>query len=1608
MTRRVLDVAIRSEFKKGFGDIAKQFSTLEKTLKGVEQSVNKLANNIDRQLTFKQAQMGAKKFADNQRVANKTVEDGIRIAKRYESAHTALGNKLAAVANAQKTGSVSSKQRLEAEIGLLSQYIKKTGDLSVLQNKNKYRDSKGRFVSFTKDSIKAVSDMHVQVEKQIASTGPRLITKINDQNGRIREAMSNIMGPKAVTNKAKKDAQAFYEGLWGSPEVVAPKLITRIQGQSAKIKEAVANIAKQGQNYRGEFSNRNEQASFYQSAWGRNPRRGAIGDDGIFSSRLTRDVIGQQTGMNKSPELKALSDHYRALERQAGMSSARIRNMNFGPNPAKHEPAFKRLMDSYNRIGFALFQLQATTASVLGLTGIGMIVKQADAFITMQNQVARTSDSLDDLGANMKDVYKISKETFSDPTVVGNMFSRINKYSDALKLSREQVGGVVGGISGAFAASPGNAGEKSASQYQFMQAIQSNRLGGDELRSVLEMAPYVGDILTKGISKLRGMPEGKLIDLRAQGEAGTPVTAKEIVAVFNDPAIQAEIKNMLGRQARTFGDLLNVGKVRLMEMTEQFMKSSGAFSGVINMLARFLADDVKFAKFTSALETATLALVTYGGMLTAQAGFNGAKNVVGALGARAGFGRNALGIAETVLDANGNATAKRGVGQFGSTVWGNTMSNAGVNSMMAAANRENKLISAGRMTTAGEMISKPSKLTAVSKVAENAFLGLGAALNVAKNPIPALKSGFTGIAGAATKGASAVRAGAGAWAASAGMVASQGRVGAVLFRGMGSALGVVGRVLAPVVGLFGGLTVPLVLIASIIALLAMRFNQLLGQMTGGMNIIDILKGTWMMLMDQLGKAASFLKNSFLGEIWNGIVGFVDGILKFIGKAAANNPYFQAAQADRQAGSAVFNGKAGVFDSQGNIVQARVNAARPGQRATVSALAGGEIIRRAADVTAADRAAAFRNGQWLQNPGVDPATPTGNKAGLPETPNKPKGAGNKGPKDPWPEFIRDLNLKVQSVTDLRSIAPGMRDIQSSLNENLRRAMDVTNFDSSGFATLSEAWLAFSATNSDKAAKVNELNSKLKNEKLIEAMREFTTSLTDTLIDMNSTWAKAGKSGLSGELFDFQRSTQQKFLDSEFFKGSASDRETLRQLMADSGAVLPEGFNDNFESWFDPEKVAQYNEQIKQGNELIIGSKVRASRRENQLAKQALDTYTTTLGVFGKQRETQEEINSLVQDFVSANGDMDPITGRIVVKNQELTEQLMQQVALVRARAQIEKDYAANASNGFREAIASYREGLQDVAGQTKDIFNNAFQGLEDSLVDAMSTGKMEWGNLLETMTKDVSRMFIKRFVMTPITNMVEGIGGKLFGTSNTDQTITANNVYINSTPIGELFGAAGNNIQSFMSNFTDKEGGRWFDFGGGNDQGPTGQTPAFTGNFFSRMMGNAGNFMGNMMGGAKNGMGNIMSMIGNFLPPPFNMLSKVFSLFHEGGTVGAATMSRVVNPSVFSNARRYHTGGVAGMPALGVNEVPAILKQGEKVLTASQYSAMNSGGASTTFSPSISVSYTAAPGNSGGAQGGEADAKAISKMVEGAVQQALVDYDNKQRRPGSQGYLANRR
>tara|TARA_R100000231_G_scaffold3174_2_gene5854 strand:+ start:10533 stop:13133 length:2601 start_codon:yes stop_codon:yes gene_type:complete len=80
-------------------------------------------------------------------------------------------------------------------------------------------------------------------------------------------------------------------------------------------------------------------------------------------------------------------------------------------------------------------------------------------------------------------------------------------------------------------------------------------------------------------------------------------------------------------------------------------------------------------------------------------------------------------------------------------------------------------------------------------------------------------------------------------------------------------------------------------------------------------------------------------------------------------------------------------------------------------------------------------------------------------------------------------------------------------------------------------------------------------------------------------------------------------------------------------------------------------------------------------------------------------------------------------------------------------------------GMKNALDDYKQKVNDVAGNVKNVFSKAFKGMEDALVNFVMTGKLAFGDLAKSIIKDMARIFIQRTIMKPFTGFLDNILGK---------------------------------------------------------------------------------------------------------------------------------------------------------------------------------------------------------------------------------------------------------
>lgn len=132
--------------------------------------------------------------------------------------------------------------------------------------------------------------------------------------------------------------------------------------------------------------------------------------------------------------------------------------------------------------------------------------------------------------------------------------------------------------------------------------------------------------------------------------------------------------------------------------------------------------------------------------------------------------------------------------------------------------------------------------------------------------------------------------------------------------------------------------------------------------------------------------------------------------------------------------------------------------------------------------------------------------------------------------------------------------------------------------------------------------------------------------------------------------------------------------------------------------------------------------------------------------------------------------------------------------------------------------------------------------------------------------------------------------------------------------------------------------------------------------------------------------------GGLLSSAFDFL---VNLFHTGGVVRGAAhgMTRAVSPLVFAGAERYHTGGIGGLAA---DEVPAILRKGEEVLTEEDPRHRRNGGRAggTVSLGGVNIGITIE-----GAQGPDDRLQDASRSLSATILSVVERWAEEQSRPG---------
>jgi len=202
--------------------------------------------------------------------------------------------------------------------------------------------------------------------------------------------------------------------------------------------------------------------------------------------QYSKTVVGQN---------KIAADAYSAMSAKATRSFGKLRKAILGVSVVMVARKIVTMVDEYRLINARL----------------GLVTKSTLEFNTAQ-----------------KEAFRIAQGTRQSYYGTATLMTKMARATESLGMKMVDMAKVSETVNKAIAISGSTAQEAASSLLQFGQALASNRLSGDELRSILEQTPRLGVAIAHGMGYEYGA-------LKALGEAGL-LTTKVVIEALQKSA----------------------------------------------------------------------------------------------------------------------------------------------------------------------------------------------------------------------------------------------------------------------------------------------------------------------------------------------------------------------------------------------------------------------------------------------------------------------------------------------------------------------------------------------------------------------------------------------------------------------------------------------------------------------------------------------------------------------------------------------------------------------------------------------------------------------------------------------------------------------------------------------------------------------------------------------------------------------------------------------------------------------------------------------------------------------------------------------------------------
>lgn len=323
---------------------------------------------------------------------------------------------------------------------------------------------------------------------------------------------------------------------------------------------------------------------------------------------------------------------------------------NFGSEAQRTGAGMSAAKQGVDSIAQSLTRMQALVGTVFAVSQVqgfaSSFIKTADAMRNMDAKLLVTAKNTNDYAAAQKTVVDISKASYQGLTEVTTLYARMALATANLNISQQQLADVTKTVALATMLSGSSAAEAAGGLHQFAQAMGSDRLSGEELRSVLENMPMLTKVFVEAVG-------GSIAKLRKMAEAGKLTTEWMTTAILN-------AKETIEAQAAAMPATVERALTGLRAEASLYVGSVNQATGITDALAgsiKFLGQNMDaVAKGGALVLSTTLSLFAGRGLAAAVTATTGFIASLGAMGTAAAASTVAISSATSYMSGYGVAT----------------------------------------------------------------------------------------------------------------------------------------------------------------------------------------------------------------------------------------------------------------------------------------------------------------------------------------------------------------------------------------------------------------------------------------------------------------------------------------------------------------------------------------------------------------------------------------------------------------------------------------------------------------------------------------------------------------------------------------------------------------------------------------------------------------------------------------------------------------------------------------------------------------------------------------------------------------------------------------